>query len=807
MPGHFLPQSKPPDQTMLLQPLVLARPHDLHLLLSKTFSIMPMKIFSLLLALMTATIFLCIGQVANIHAADSAEPETWRLYADKTTTSHDHKYVEAFGNVILDHGQDYIKADYARYYQATRWVYLKGNISAKFQGDFLQAEEAEFDLNTHVGWLKNGQVFMDDPHMYFSGELLKKTGPETYEFREATVTVCDGERPAWSIKTSRGDITIDGYAHLWSPRFQILDQPLLFSPYAVIPVKTKRQSGFLMPEFGTSDRLGTYYNQPYYQVIDEKQDVTLYANAMGSKGLMLGLEYRHTPNIYSKGLWQVDYLRDTSTEHSSLYRDNKGMKRTNTERWWLRGKYDGYLLHPDWNVKVDLDLASDQDYLREFSRGYTGFDKSRQNFVHYFGRDIADSDDKLRSNRILLSRNWAHVGFQGLIDYTQNLRYTNNKTPGMTRSQDPTIQRLPELNLNLYQFDLPGTPFTLEGTSQLVSFWREYGTTGTRLDIHPVLGLPLHFDYGSIIPKIGWRGTSYLIQRFENDKAGVNTSNTSPQRSLPDFSATAYSEFSRVFTINDDTAMTANQTSPTWLKLRHTIQPLLEYSYIPYESQDKLPYFDDLDRIQADNELKYSINNIFTRKTGQLRPDSTRPGELSPDFNYAELIRLRFKQGYDLREASRRDDLEKYARRPFSDILLDLTTRLSPWLSLRNKSWYSPYENKITEHEHALYLHNSKSIYGSFGLDFLEKIDEYKRPHQQRQRIARFGAGFSPWKGISADFLYRVDYEDKIDLEKRLTLLYTHQCFSIETYWSETDTDTRFGILLNLAQLGAVGGH
>ena len=165
----------------------------------------------------------------------------------------------------------------------------------------MKAEEAEFDLNTNTGWLKNGRIFMQDPHMYFEGAVLKKTGQDTYEFREATITVCDGDRPAWSIKSSRGDITVDGYAHLWTPRFQILDQPVLAAPYAVIPVKTKRQSGFLLPEIGTSDRLGITYDQPYYQVIDEEQDVTLYSHLMTSKGLMLGAEYRMVPDTPQQG--------------------------------------------------------------------------------------------------------------------------------------------------------------------------------------------------------------------------------------------------------------------------------------------------------------------------------------------------------------------------------------------------------------------------------------------------------------------------------------------------------------------------
>ena len=762
---------------------------NLRILFISIFCIMPALFFS-----------------TTAPAAAQDEPQSWRLLADKTTASHDNEYIEAFGNVILDRGTDYIRAEYARYYQSTKWVFLKGDVEARFQGDFMKAEEAEFDLNTNTGWLKNGQIFMEDPHMYFEGAILKKTGAETYEFREATITVCDGDRPAWSIKSSRGDITVDGYAHLWTPRFQILDQPVLAAPYAVIPVKTKRQSGFLLPEIGISDRLGITYDQPYYQVIDEEQDVTLYSHLMTTKGLMLGAEYRLVPDIHSKGIWKIDYLHDQETESESLYSDNVDMSRTNHERWWVRGKFDGYLGEPDWALKFDLDVVSDQDYLREFSRGYSGFNKSRRDFLQYFGRDIEDNDSNLRINRALLSRNWGDFGFQGLLEYNQNLEYgSNSRLTGKDKDDDPTLQRLPELNLHLYQTQLLETPMTIEGSSQLASFWREYGTTGSRLDIHPVVGLPLHFEYGSVIPKAGVRSTSYFIQRFEGDDQKVDTDDDTSTRLLPDFSTTAYTEFSRIFTLNDENSIPKDGQEPTWLSFKHALQPRLEYTYVPESNQDKYPYFDEVDRIDAKNELTYSITNIFTFKNGKWGPSPEDKGKQDLQIDFYEMARLRFEQSYSIREERRDEDTEEYPNRPFSDVLTDLTTYIRPWLQLSNKTWFSAYDNRITEHEHSLTGYYEDRLFASFSLDFLEEIDEYMRQEQERQRIASFGGGFAFNNQWSTAFLYRVDWEASTDLEKRLTLRYDHQCFSAETSWSQTDEDSRFEFRVILAQLGSLG--
>jgi LPS-assembly protein len=174
-------------------------------------------------------------------------------------------------------------------------------------------------------------------------------------------------------------------------------------------------------------------------------------------------------------------------------------------------------------------------------------------------------------------------------------------------------------------------------------------------------------------------------------------------------------------------------------------------------------------------------------------------------MDFFEMARLRFEQAYSLREERRNDDTDEYPNRPFSDVLTDLTTRINPWLYLNNKTWFSTYESRITEHEHSLSAYYDDFLYASFGLDFLEEIDEYLRQEQERQRIASFGGGIAINNQWSAAFLYRVDWEASTDLEKRLTLRYDHQCFSAETSWSQTDEDSRFEFRVILAQLGSLG--
>ncbi len=79
---------------------------------------------------------------------ETPKQNEWTFSADRVVGDYTSEYVEAFGNCTLALGKDQLRADFARYYQTTGWVFLKGNIRAQWGGDFLQADEGEFDLTT-----------------------------------------------------------------------------------------------------------------------------------------------------------------------------------------------------------------------------------------------------------------------------------------------------------------------------------------------------------------------------------------------------------------------------------------------------------------------------------------------------------------------------------------------------------------------------------------------------------------------------------------------------------------------------------
>ncbi len=728
----------------------------------------------------------------------------WTLEADRITGRHDAAIIEAHGNVILRHGRDSLKADFARYFRSTRWIFLKGSVKALWQEDQLEAEEAEFDLVNQEGWLKKGRLFVSGPHLYFSGDVIRKLRGDEYKFKNAKITACDGDNPAWSLSAESGEITIDGYAKLRKASFRLGGRTAMYTPHLILPVKTRRQSGLLVPDTGYSSRLGAQINQPIYWTLDETSDVTVYENFMSRRGLMQGLEYRHRPNLKTMGLWKLDYLHDSviaprESDHASPL-DQDGLVRSNRNRYWWRSKYNGALLDTGWDVKLDMDMVSDQDYLREFNTGISGYNRSADMFLDRFGREIEQADQN-RTSTLLVSQSWDRVGAAGKLEYVQNVEQGHGNSPS---SQDPSLQRLPELALFLYKDRLGDLPLELEGEASAVRFWRRYGTTGSRLDMQPRLSLPLKVGFATLIPTAGWRQTFYAVDRYENhdtDHAGPL-----PVRGIPDLGISAFTDAFKVYGISSGQGLDlskANLNKSLWTSVKHGVQARMDYAYRPFRRQAQNPFFDQEDRLLAQNELTYSLTNIFSRKRETV-VSGTNAGEgetLALHTDYQDFLRFRLEQSYDLREAERVEQLSTYPKRPFSDILADISVQPREYVTLRNRTWYSSYLGRITEHEHLLELDVPEKGSLLFGLDFQRNVNEYKRQSRESIRMLRLGLSMFVLRRWSVGIGYRGDLDRSKDLEKTLGLSYTHQCYNLHFLYSQTPIDNRFELRFDLLGL------
>ena len=747
-------------------------------------------------------------------AEEPGDGEKWTFTADRVVAQHDSQYIEALGEATFKKGGNVLRADMARYYQSTGWILLKGNVRALWEGDFLEADEAEFDLRSKTGWLKNGKVFVAKPHLYFESEYIRKFAAESYDFKNAKVTACSGETPDWSFTAEEGEITIDGYAKLWHTAFNIRDVPVVYLPYIQVPTSGERKSGFLFPQISSSDRFGLQVNLPYYWAINEEMDATFYQNMMTDRGYMQGLELRLALDTHTKGMVRFDWLQDSKTYTSFSDEDHlvskDGLLRPNDQRWWFRSKYDGYLGTPAWRFMADVDLVSDQDYLKEFSRGYSGYQASRDEFYDEFGRDLDPADDLERESTLLVTRDYEDVGVSAKLAYTQNLAYFNGNDD---ESLNPTVQRVPELAVYAFKDSIGDTPLELEIGSTLAYFSREYGETGGRFTLSPSLSLPVNTPWLTVIPSIGATEVFYLGTDAEDVgnqtiydgsvEGGNGTDDGFVHTFSPEAKVSVFSEVYRTFDYagSDALALTEGNVGNSEVTgIKHSLIPRADYVYEPtLTGLSDRPYYDREDRPLGVNKVTYSLTNVLDRKVDTVTL-LAQNGEVAPALTsqYTDFLRFRLEQSFDFNEADRTEELDVYPTRPFSDLTAEITLTPTLGLAFRSKTFFSIYDTTVTGHESWLTYTSPGVGDVLLGFDYQDRINEYTRKLDNSLSMLHLGGNYylTPNLIIGAD--YRVNLLDGRDVEKALRLMWKSECWSVGLEYSRTQSDDRFGLTFKL---------
>nr|MDJ0883498.1 LptA/OstA family protein [Desulfobacterales bacterium] len=208
----------------------------------------------------------------------------WQITADEISYDDRAQRYVAEGNVRITKGDRRLTADHVRFDHRTMQAEAKGHVVLVAGGDMLFGDRVEIDLEKQTGTITQGTIFLHENHFYIRGEKIEKLGPREYAIEKASLSSCDGERPSWRITGRKLDVEVEGrgvvkHAALWAK-----DVPVFYTPIFTFPATTKRKSGFLMPEFGTSDRKGNRLLVPFFWAINEQSDMTFYNDYMVERG-------------------------------------------------------------------------------------------------------------------------------------------------------------------------------------------------------------------------------------------------------------------------------------------------------------------------------------------------------------------------------------------------------------------------------------------------------------------------------------------------------------------------------------------
>ncbi|MCK0512112.1 LPS-assembly protein LptD [Aromatoleum buckelii] len=448
----------------------------------------------------------------------------------------------AEGNAELRRDGILLSADRLTYNELTDEARAEGNVLLAQGTDRVEGPRANLKIAEQVGefeapeyrFSRRSDPAPGEPVREISGsghaDVMHFEGENHYRLENATWSTCQADDPDWYIKARDLELDYDrevGVVRGGSVIFQ--DVPIFWWPWAEFPLVAQRQSGFLSPTVGVSNKAGVDISVPYYWNLAPNYDATFAPRFMGRRGVQLGGEFRYLTPGY-RGESRVEWLpRDAVTGEERALGSVQHQQR----------------ITPNLYGSLDLNAVSDDQYFEDLSSRLS----------------VASQVNLLREGRLsYVASDWWSAS--ALVQSYQTLS-----------GEDP-YRRLPQLLLNANRQDMAaGTVFGFRGEYVQFEHSDSRKAEGSRFTLYPQLSLPFERPGYYVTPKIGVHHTQYALDR---DLAGESDSIT---RTLPIFTLDSGLHFER------DTTLFARD-------YLQTLEPRIYYVRTPYRNQDDIPVFD-----------------------------------------------------------------------------------------------------------------------------------------------------------------------------------------------------------------------
>ncbi|NPU85093.1 MAG: LPS assembly protein LptD [Syntrophaceae bacterium] len=665
------------------------------------------------------------------------------IEADRFGYEEDHETYLASGNVYITYDSTILVAETVRIDRTTDEAAAEGHVLVLGDGDILEGDRGFLKLQAKTGVIYDGRLFLAKNHMYVRGDRIEKRAEATYWIENASATPCDGDTPDWRFTGRELDVTLDGYGKLYHGRFEVRKQPVIYTPFLMFPVKTTRQSGFLLPYMSYSrDKLGVDVQVPFYWAAAKNIDATLYTRVMTQRGTQEGLEVRYVTAGGSFGTIYGDFLDDRKRVYEDVSYKLRDWQ-PGQSRWALWWNHETRFENQSY-IRADIAKVSDSWYFRDFSShnyflsSYSSDQSDRFRRVSFLANESLPQLD----STVRYVKDWANANLTAAIRYTDDFTKSTNAT---------TLQRYPEISFTTSKQQILKTPLYYELGSVYDYFYRNTGQKGHLLDIRPTISMPMTlFRRIQFTPSMSWEGTFWS----RDDDVSLTTDTRQGERQLFQAGATFSSEVQKIFDINLFGVD----------KVRHAIKPEVTYTYIPNVSQTDIPDF--AASVSEKNTVTYALTNTLTARRKDRKTGKT---------TYQEWVRLKLAQTFDIIEAKRTVELGTTGNRPFSvmDMELDLTPISYLNFAARNKLDVSTGGWKQTNYDLTLSDVRGDSITAGYRYtkDTLEELN------------LTLKAVITP--SLDVMYVHRRNRLDNKDVERTYSVQYRRQCWEIKVSFSD----------------------
>ncbi|HZE81059.1 MAG TPA: LPS assembly protein LptD [Candidatus Polarisedimenticolia bacterium] len=479
--------------------------------------------------------------------------------------------VTAKGHVSLDGGSRDIhisgsEGTYNLHSQTGKFYDVRGSTGARFKG--------------------RSVTLTSSSPLSFSGKLVEQTGPDEYVLHHGSVTSCELPHPKWTFTAARIILKVGSSAHVYNTTFRLKGVPVFYLPYASPPVeRLGRESGFLIPNFGTSNTKGTVIGDSFYWAINRSMDATVGGEFLSRRGWALQENYRYRPNEASFLNLSYFGVLDRGITTTSVNQAGQTVSQT------AKQGGEDVKLNAATTFAHDIRGVASIDYLSSFI--------FRLAFTENFSQAV-DSEVK---SAAFLTKNLQGFSFNGFVARYQNFQSSTNNNA-------ITILHAPGIELSSVDRKFFGTPiywsYDVDGGG-LRRSQPGFVTPGVvgRLDVDPAVSLPVFFRGWTLRPEVQLRNTVYTQQQSTVQSVAVTHHDLFNRRTIASSIELRPPVLSKVF---DGTV--------AGRKLKHTIEPRLVYRYTNgVEKFSSIIRFDFRDILSNTNEIEFGLlQRLFARR-------------------------------------------------------------------------------------------------------------------------------------------------------------------------------------------------
>jgi LPS-assembly protein len=443
------------------------------------------------------------------------------------------------GVTLIDKSQTVI-ADKLAFDRLLMTFNAQGNIHYQNQAINIFARELNANKKDRSSTMLDTSYQLYGNPGHGSADKLKLSSSEGLNLLSSTFTTCPGDKPDWEIKASELAISADGsVGRAYHAQVRLFNVPVLYLPYFSFPVSKQRKSGFLYPKVASSSNSGLEIEAPFYWNIAPEMDATITPHYMSKRGTQLKTEFRYLAS-QQNGSINIEYL----------HKDNE-ITSNNDARYLARLQHVG-TFSENFRAYIDYTTISDDNYLVDIgSNQYNSNDAYLYQMAElaYFGEHW-QATMKLQDFEVL----GEHQASYKTLPHVE------------VSTQQPLASLVHQ-----------GLPGQFELYSELTSFQPELNEQVSANRYHVEAGL----SFPMSAPAWFFNSEFKLMQTYyqqDNIQAGSELTET-VNRTLPKVRFHGGINFDR------DMSLFGSQ-------YRHTLEPQLQYLYIPEKNQTNIGLYD-----------------------------------------------------------------------------------------------------------------------------------------------------------------------------------------------------------------------